>query len=159
MILNIANAKEDWTNADYCLASVTKDGETLQYVVTQTEEICNAAVNQAPTTIKYVKAKTKTQILTVLYQDGMLLRFIDDQSDPDIINAAINQNSFAIRYAKIQNEDLALSCVSQDGMLLVHVLNQTRKVCIAAFKQNRYSYKLVRDVNLRKELEKEFTLK
>ena len=55
--------KEDWTNEEYCLATVKQNGRLLEYVKKQTEEICLEAVKQNLKTIKYVDKKKFPRVL------------------------------------------------------------------------------------------------
>src|SRR3990167_918856 len=74
------------------IVAVQQDGDALQYVTEQTEEICLAAVQQ----------------------DGDALQYVTEQTE-EICLAAVQQNGDALQYVTEQTEEICLAAVQQDG--------------------------------------------
>ena len=73
----------------------------------QTGEICLAAVTQDPCTLEYVKEQTEAMCLEAVKQYGYALKYVKKQT-PEICMAAVKQNGCALQYVKKQTKRHAL---------------------------------------------------
>ena len=87
-----------WSDTKYCLTAVKQNGDSLQYVKEQTEEICLKAIKQ----------------------DGMSLQYVKEQTEK-ICLEAVKVNGYSLRYVKEQTENICLEAVKQNGMSLQYV--------------------------------------
>ncbi len=117
------------------LAAVKKDGLALQYVETQTEEICLAAVKHHAYAIQYVKNQTEEMCLIAVKDNYYFLEDIKNQTDK-ICLAAVNNDSRALIYVKNQTDEICLAAVQKNGFSLLNVKDKTEEICLAAVKQN-----------------------
>ena len=148
---------EEWKDSSYCLEAVKQNGQVLEYVIQQTEELCLLAVKTNALALQYVKEQTEELCLKAVQQDGSALVYVIKQTmelcleavkqdgialeyvkeqTPNICLAAVKQNGFALTYVTQQTPELCLIAVKQNGCALMFVRNQTDKICLAAITQN-----------------------
>lgn len=88
----------------------------------------------------YFKDDSNKLHLTAVKQNGLALKYIDNQTDK-ICMAAVKQNACALKYVKNQTEKMCLAAVKQKPYMLPYVKNQTDKICLAAVKNGGYMLK------------------
>jgi hypothetical protein len=81
------------------LAAVKQNGDSLQYVREQTEDICLAAVKQNGDSLRYVREQTEDICLAAVKQNGYSLRYVREQTE-DICLAAVKQNGDSLQYVR-----------------------------------------------------------
>ncbi len=73
-----------WDDLEYCLEQVKHDGNNLQFVRNQTEEICLNAVAQNGLALYYVRDQTKKVCTVALNQNPKVIRYIDIDKYPEL---------------------------------------------------------------------------
>ena len=131
----IESLEESDQTPEICMAAVTQNGLTLQFVKNQTPEICIASVTQNGAALQYVKNQTPEICMAAVTQNGFALKHVEDQT-LEICIAAVNQDGWALQYVKNQTPEICLVAVTQQGGALPYVKNQTPEICIAAVTQN-----------------------
>ena len=112
------------------LERVRKNGNDLQYVKEQTEEICLTAVRQCGLSLRFVKNKTREMCIEAIKQDPFAIQFIEDQTE-ELSWLAIRQNIWVLGYINNPTEEMSLEVVRENGAALGAVLwqNQTLEMC------------------------------
>jgi hypothetical protein len=128
---------------EICLAAVKQNGHTLRHVNEQTEEICLAAVKQNGYALQHVEEQTEEICLAAVKQNGDALYYVKVQTE-EICLAAVNQNGYALDYVKVQTEAICLAAVKANGSALYYVEEQTESICLAAVNQYGNALELVK---------------
>ena len=81
------------------LEAVKQDGNALQYVTNQTEQICLEAVKQYGYALQYVTNQTKKICLEAVKDNGYALQYVSNQTE-EICLEAVKQNGYALSYVK-----------------------------------------------------------
>ena len=81
-----------------------------------------------------MKYPTKNVCLEALKQNGLALRYIENQ-DEEISLVAVRQNSDALVFVKEQTEKVCLLAVSKQPYCIRDVRVQTEAICVEAFKR------------------------
>jgi len=68
-----------WSNEEYCLEAVKRDGYALECVKDQTEAICLEAVKETGSALGYVKDQTEAICLEAVKEDGDALGYVRDR--------------------------------------------------------------------------------
>jgi hypothetical protein len=84
---------------------VKVNGMYLQHIENQTEELCEEAIKQNPSSFIYVKNQTPNLCFLAVKKNGMLLEHVIDQ-DETLCKYAMMQNSKAFRFVKNKTPDL-----------------------------------------------------
>ena len=66
-------------SGEKALEAVKHDGHALQFVQTQTEEICLEAVKQNGDALRYVRTQTEAICLEAVRQDGYALWYVESR--------------------------------------------------------------------------------
>jgi hypothetical protein len=132
-----------WSDMNFCLMAVQKNGYALEYVKEQTNEICMAAVQRNGSALEYVKEQTNELCLLAVQQDGWALQFVKNQTE-EICLTAVQQNGYALGFVKEQTKEICLAAVQQCGLALVLVKEQTKEICLSAVKRNVGALKYVK---------------
>jgi hypothetical protein len=90
-----------------------------------------------------IKDFVKSIPLFAIQQNGMLLKYIDDQTE-EICLAAVKNAGSALKYVKNQTEQICLEAVKNTGNVLEYVKIQTEEICIEAMK-HRGNIKFVKN--------------
>lgn len=109
--------------------AVSQNGLALQYVgdnIKNNNDIIDIALQQNPQALEFtsdeyqlsVYNKKKVRMIKNVQQDGMLLRFANEQmrNDPEIVSHAVMQNGLSLQYASYKlknNKSIVLKAVSQ----------------------------------------------
>lgn len=88
--------------------------------------------------------KTNDMLAKILNKDGMILEFVDDQTE-ELCLIAVKQNPMALQFVNEQTFEMCLGAVKQNGSVLQYVKKQTNKICLEALKQNYYAYKFIKE--------------
>ena len=67
---------DNWYDYKYCMNAVKEDGDALQFVKIQTEEICIEAVKQDGYALQYVEIQIDKLCMEAVNQDGNALQFV-----------------------------------------------------------------------------------
>jgi hypothetical protein len=122
-----------------CMAAIMTDGQHIKYVPKQTPELCMMAVKQNGMALSNVHRRYLT---------------------PELYRAAITQNGGAIAYLEEKRktpELCKLAIEGPDGDWAMQFIKQTPELCREAVKRHgRSAINHVKDVELRKRLQKEF---
>jgi hypothetical protein len=94
---------------------VNRDGNLIQYVENPMESLIIDAINNKPSSFKYIKARHQT---------------------PKVIKHALRKDPNNLVYVKNQTEEYCLLAVKKAGSTIKYVHNQTEKIIIAALKND-----------------------
>ena len=83
------------------LAAVNQNGNSLQYVLNQTDDICLAAVKKNGNCLQYVLKQTEDICLAAVNENGSSLQYVINQTE-EICLAAVNQKGYSLQYVKIE---------------------------------------------------------
>jgi len=128
-----------------CLAAVTQNGVTLQYVPPElrTEEICWAAVTNNGQALYYVPRKLRTKEIcwAAITQSGMVLGNLPPKlRTEEMCLAAVTQNGLALYHVppELCTEEMCLAAVTENGWALYNVPPElrTEEMCLAAVTQS-----------------------
>ncbi len=81
--MNIAILRKEfkqWSNKEYCLKAVERNGYALQYVKEQSEAVCLKAVERNGDALRYVKEQSEAVCLKAVESDGYALQYVKEQS-------------------------------------------------------------------------------
>ncbi len=165
---------EFWSDEEFCLKSVKKNGRSLEFVKVQTPEICLRAIredysalefvkNQTPEicikaikknhhALQFVKEQTKEICLAAVKSNGHALEYVNDEfKTHEIYLEAVKSNGFAISLIKEKTPDLCLEAVKFDPISLQFIEKkfQTEEVCIEAVKLNGMALEYVQKKSLK----------
>jgi hypothetical protein len=106
--------------------------------------LCEAAIKWDVSTIEHVPPRliTYEMQLSVVSKDGMLLRFITDQT-PDICEVAVQNNPMALQYVREQTPELCLNAIRDNGLALEHVRDYTEALGNVAVAQNGLALRFI----------------
>ena len=113
------------------MAAVRWNGMALQYVITQTPELCMVAVKQNGWALAHVKEKTPELCMEAVKQTGRALLYVKTQT-PELCMEAVKQNGWALEYVKTQTPEMCMAAVMQNGSALEYVQTQTPELSIAS---------------------------
>jgi len=146
------SSKNSWSNKDYVLKQVAKDGFNLKYAdpkLKADKEVVAIAVKESYYALTYANPKLKADkkfILSLLDNCmGYLLNEVDPKlkEDNDIIMKALKRDAKAIFYAPREyqeNREIALDLVKQDGTALMdlHKFKDDKEIVMLAV-ENDYT--------------------
>ena len=89
-----------WTSSAWAHSAVKQNGNALEYVKTQTPELCLEAVKQNGLALRYVKEQTPELCLEAVKQYGYALQYVKEQTFK-ICMEAVKQDSNVQKYVKI----------------------------------------------------------
>ena len=109
--------KEDWSDEEYCLEMVKKNGDNIDHVVKPTLQIIKIALENCFHAMWSVKKKDQTR---------------------EICLYAVQTNPFNIEYicTRRQTQKLCMVAIKGHPYSLRYVKNQTRKLCLVAINRN-----------------------
>ena len=116
--------------------------DTAQVYVEPKKFKCDKIFLNEKISLKEFEIKSKN-LLDLILHNGMLLKFINKQTDELCINA-VKQNGLALEYVGRQTEEICLQSVKQNYKSLKFVILQTDEICINAVKQNGLALEYVR---------------
>jgi len=142
-----------WYSWKFVLLSAAKEnGLALRWIKDQNPEICLAAIKQNPEAFMYVD---KIMCDTVSPDCYRLLQKVAEEQHSKEKNTLrkkkytkVVKNKIDLCKAEHQTETLCLKAVQSDGMQIKYVWKQTRKLCLAAMKQNPAASVFIRDQDL-----------
>ena len=79
----IIQKNEKWSDPEYCLAAVRRNGYALRYIEKQTSEICLAAVQENGWALQYVREQTPEICAAAIKQDPSSVEYVVLPSEPD----------------------------------------------------------------------------
>jgi len=134
------------------------NGLILQFIDNQTDELCEIACINNIDAYQYIKNKSydldkkllnsdniyKIFIKNILKSDGLLLQFINNQTDEMCIIACKN-NINSYQYIKNKSYNLDKILLNNDGRILQFMNNQTDELCEIAIKNNIYAYQYIKN--------------
>lgn len=126
------------------LEDVRKNGDLLQFIKNQTDEICLAAVRNTGRALQYVMNQTHEICLAAVHQNEFALRYVKDQTR-EICLVAVQKNEFILQYVTNQTDEICLAAVKRHGSALRNVKNQTKEICIAAIENNGFAFQHVKE--------------
>lgn len=85
---------------EHDLLMVKNDGNALEFVKEQSEEICLEAVKQNGSALMFVKKQTEQICLEAVKQKGWALKYVEKQT-PKICMVALNQDPDSCRHVRI----------------------------------------------------------
>jgi hypothetical protein len=89
----------------------------------------------------------ETEQLLDVTKDGLLLEYIDNQTEKVCIDA-VKEDPYALQFVKKQTPEICLVAVKRDGWALQYVKEQTPEICLAAVKQNGWVLQFVKEQTL-----------
>lgn len=126
------------------LEDVRKNGDLLQFIKNQTDEICLAAVRNNGRALQYVTNQTNEICLAAVQETGFALQYVKNQTW-EICLAAVQETGFALQYVTNQTDEICLAAVKRYGSALSYVKNQTREICLAAIGNNGFAFQHVKE--------------
>ena len=131
------------------------NGLILQFISNQTDEICEISCVNNINAYQYIKKYTEKLINfinsisvesceKIISSDGLLLQFIDNQTD-ELCVIACSNNLNAYQYIKNKSYKLDKKLLLIDGRILQFIDNQTDELCEIACKDNIYAYQYIKN--------------
>jgi hypothetical protein len=131
-------------NCPGCLEAVRQNGNALENVEHQTEEICLEAVRQNGWALEFVENQTEEICLEAVRDTGYALQFVENQTEA-ICLEAVRGVGTALEFVENQTPEICLEAVKRDGEALEFVENQTPEIVIEALKNDRLAFQFVDD--------------
>ena len=79
--------------------ALKKNGNVLQFILNQTEDMCMLAILHSPDRLRYVMHQTEPICLIAVKLNGLTLEFVKPDLQTDaVVNAAIKKNPYALQY-------------------------------------------------------------
>lgn len=135
------------------LNAIKQNEYLLKDIDIQTYEICEFAVKKNGYMIEHVRLQTPKLCEIAVTQNGDALKYVKIQT-PKICEIAVNQYYYAIQYVVDQTPELCRLAVTKWPWTLRHVKNQTPDICLLAVKININTLDLIKDVQLRNNIQK-----
>lgn len=129
----------DTQTPELCRMAVKQNGRALQFVKEQTYDIVRAAVVQNGRALEYVANPTHDVYMLAVRQNGLALRFVDPkQRDKSICMMAVHNNGYALQYvpAGLRISYICEIALAQNGYALQFLEKQTPTLCQVALSQN-----------------------
>jgi competence CoiA-like predicted nuclease len=110
----------------------------------QPEELIIKSIQKNIISYKYIKNKTYDLDKKLLSINGLILQFIDKQTDI-LCEIAVKNNSNAYQFIRNKTDELDKKLLSINGLVLQFINKQTNELCILAVKNNKYVYKFIKN--------------
>lgn len=142
-----------------CLAAVQQDGQALEFVEEQTEEICITAIRQNAWASEFVKdngdaSSVRRIFLAMVQRDGLSLEQVQNfgKENPE---SGVDSESDVETFPTPELQQIRLAAVQQNGLALQFIneqkdvpntCNETvsmHQICLAAVKQNGLALRFV----------------
>ncbi len=126
---------------------VENNGEIIQYLKYQTEELCEIAVQQSGWALYYVKIpQTERMCELAVQQNGWALKYVKIPQTERMCELAVQQDGYALEFVKIpQTERMCELAVQRNGCALEFVkIPQTERMCELAVQENSWALPYVK---------------
>ncbi|MGC8308762.1 DUF4116 domain-containing protein [Clostridioides difficile] len=107
------------------LKAVNEDGNALEYIEEQTEEICLIAVKQNGLALEYVKEQTEEICIEAVREYYLSLEFVIEQT-PKICMEAVGHDGLAIQFVENQTEEICREALKQDKDAIKYVIDKEK---------------------------------
>ena len=132
-----------WKNFNFCISAIKANGNFLQFIKNQTEELCLLAIQNKGESLYFIKEQTEEICLLSIKQNGRNLQFANKQTE-ELCKLAVQENCYALEFVKDQTEEICKLAIQENGYALEFVKNQTEEICLLAVKQNSIIFKFVK---------------
>jgi len=120
-----------------CLAAVKKDGELLRFIKNQTEEVCLKAIRKCGIhggVLQYVNNQTENIIMEALEEDPSSLRYVREMK-PKYQKHALAGDPFVFHLIENPSLDLCFEVISTNPNVISTIKNPTLDMIILAIKE------------------------
>jgi hypothetical protein len=120
-----------------CEYSIMKTrGEAIRYILNQTDELSDMAIQLNPSNIRYVKIQKNQLCLKAVSINGLSLQYITDKTC-FICLIAVKQCGEALKFVEQQTKEICLEAIKQHAFAYVYVLPefQSSKIKTTAIKK------------------------
>jgi hypothetical protein len=111
-------------NADMHLTLVKINGNVLEYIEEQNEELCMNAIDENDYAFNYINPKLKTK---------------------KFIKKIIDKHPICIRYVNNPSKKLCMSVLRKNGLLLEYIKNKSYDLCVIAIENDPNAIKIICD--------------
>lgn len=120
------------------IAAIKQNGELIQYIENQTEEMCFESVKQDPYNIRFVIKKTEELCLFAVKSCGFCLKYIDIQTKEMCVEA-VKQHEFNLVYVQDKNYDICNLAYEIYGPIsFQYIKDRKTKIYFLARFENEY---------------------
>ena len=129
----------DTQTPELCMLAVKQNGRALQFVKEPNEDIVRAAVLQNARALEYVTNPSRDVCMLAVRQNGLALRYVDPKNrDKSICMMAVHNNGYAIQYVpdSLRISYICEIALAQNGYALQFLKKQTPTLCQIALSQN-----------------------
>lgn len=110
--------------------------QNIQYIIRQTDELCEIVLTQNPKNIKYINKNIDEQAMLAYKYNIKALQYIRKRNkiSDDVMNTLL-LNEHSVKYLQLCR-DMHHKALALNGLSLQHMKHQTEEKCLIAVRQN-----------------------
>ena len=131
---------------ELCIDALNFDPELLKFIIVHTEEIVMHAIEKKNCCFILSKIQTPVICKYVLSKCGVLIRFVNEQTD-ELAEIAVKNSGSSLMFVNNKTYDICKLAVTDYGCALKHVpiKLQDIELCDIALKQNMNAFMYIRE--------------